>query len=316
VLAGRRLALSGAVDLLEPHLTRLFGFAVSRGEAPPSAEDFIVTIERGAVQSESPREPQIEMILDRLVWGQLREGALELCDARSSIRVDYERRTLSVVVADDGAASRYVLGHHMFPIGLGELLRSTGTYWVHAGAIVRDGRAVLLVGDSGAGKSTFSYQAIRSGLRCIADDAVLISSGPDGSFLCHPFYREFSLDPDLLSAADRPRAARVEPTPRGDRFRVELLDEQYCDFAPIEAIAVITQGALPSRVTACSAAAAIAALAAQNRFLMVHPALADAHLRCLARLTLRCRPAILTVARDVLELPERVRELLDRLLTP
>jgi hypothetical protein len=45
---------------------------------------------------------------------------------------------------------------------------------VHAGAVVWDGRAVLLVGQSTAGKSTLCYACLRAGLQLLAEDVVYV----------------------------------------------------------------------------------------------------------------------------------------------
>jgi hypothetical protein len=45
---------------------------------------------------------------------------------------------------------------------------------VHAGAIVREGRAALLVGPSTAGKSTLCYACARAGLTLLAEDVVYV----------------------------------------------------------------------------------------------------------------------------------------------
>jgi hypothetical protein len=49
---------------------------------------------------------------------------------------------------------------------------------VHAGAIVRDKRAIMLVGPSGTGKSSLCYAAVRAGFRLLAEDVVYV--GLDG----------------------------------------------------------------------------------------------------------------------------------------
>jgi hypothetical protein len=43
---------------------------------------------------------------------------------------------------------------------------------LHAACVVRNGRAALLCGDSGAGKSSLSYACVRRGWTLVADDAV------------------------------------------------------------------------------------------------------------------------------------------------
>ena len=57
------------------------------------------------------------------------------------------------------------------------LERATGGLALHAGLIVRDGRALLLPGTSGSGKSTLALWLGRHGWQCLADEVVFIPTG-------------------------------------------------------------------------------------------------------------------------------------------
>jgi hypothetical protein len=61
-----------------------------------------------------------------------------------------------------------------------ELLALSMVAWhdrtpLHAGAVVRNGRAVLLAGQSLAGKSTLCYACLRAGFQLLAEDVVYVS---------------------------------------------------------------------------------------------------------------------------------------------
>lgn len=59
--------------------------------------------------------------------------------------------------------------------GLLKLLRPLGLYILHAaGVVAPDGTALLIVGESGCGKSTSTLGLIRQGWRYLSDDAVLL----------------------------------------------------------------------------------------------------------------------------------------------
>lgn len=49
---------------------------------------------------------------------------------------------------------------------------------VHAGAIARGGRALLLAGPSGLGKSSLTYAAMKAGFKVLADDAIYVQRDP------------------------------------------------------------------------------------------------------------------------------------------
>ncbi len=50
---------------------------------------------------------------------------------------------------------------------------------IHAGAVVRDGHAILLAGKSKAGKSTLCYACAQSGFDLLAEDVIYIQRQPD-----------------------------------------------------------------------------------------------------------------------------------------
>jgi len=56
----------------------------------------------------------------------------------------------------------------------------------HASAVSRDGRAVLILGASGAGKSRLALQLLAFGADFLADDAVMISATAEGVMLSCP----------------------------------------------------------------------------------------------------------------------------------
>jgi hypothetical protein len=60
------------------------------------------------------------------------------------------------------------------------LLARHDRFILHGAAIVRDGRALLLLGASGAGKSTLAVSALEAGWLALADDVVIVHAGGDG----------------------------------------------------------------------------------------------------------------------------------------
>jgi hypothetical protein len=77
----------------------------------------------------------------------------------------------------------YLLG----PV-LGFALRRRGVLALHASAVIIDGRAVALVGWSGAGKSTTAAAFAAAGDAVLADDVVALRQ-VDGTVMAYPSYR-------------------------------------------------------------------------------------------------------------------------------
>jgi hypothetical protein len=77
---------------------------------------------------------------------------------------------------------------------MGVVLRLRGTVCLHASAVAVDGRAVALVGDSGAGKSTTAAAFAQRGHPVLTDD-VLALVWRDGAFWVQPAYPRIRLWP-------------------------------------------------------------------------------------------------------------------------
>ena len=74
---------------------------------------------------------------------------------------------------------RFVYYHVVEPLLL-DLLKRVGVLVWHGAAVAKDGRAVLLSGVSGSGKSTTTLNLLQLGYRFIADDVVLLRAGKNG----------------------------------------------------------------------------------------------------------------------------------------
>jgi hypothetical protein len=57
-------------------------------------------------------------------------------------------------------------------------LATRGVQLVHAGAVGRNGRGVMVVGPAGAGKTTTTLAGVAAGMDNVGDDRILLSSGP------------------------------------------------------------------------------------------------------------------------------------------
>ena len=71
-----------------------------------------------------------------------------------------------------------------------------------AAALDRDGKALILFGAAGAGKTTLSARAAAGGIRSLGDDQVIVDASP----VCWPFPRRMRLYPDLKVTAPEAHA--------------------------------------------------------------------------------------------------------------
>jgi hypothetical protein len=65
---------------------------------------------------------------------------------------------------------------------LAPLLRRHGYYLLHAFAVVKGGRSILLVGPSGSGKTTTGLHLLEQGWQLLANDVVLLEARADGVY--------------------------------------------------------------------------------------------------------------------------------------
>lgn len=72
------------------------------------------------------------------------------------------------------------LASFFFLLPLSELLSSRGLYTIHAAALERNGRGVLIPADSGGGKTTCCVSLMRAGYRCLSDDKPFLRDNGHG----------------------------------------------------------------------------------------------------------------------------------------
>jgi hypothetical protein len=88
-----------------------------------------------------------------------------------------------VIDAAQGRAEGYLIRHqampaslieYLFHLTLIELLRCRGLYTIHATALEKHGKGILIPGNSGRGKTTSFISLLRAGYRYLSDDHPLI----------------------------------------------------------------------------------------------------------------------------------------------
>lgn len=123
------------------------------------------------------------------------------------------------------------------PFMLGSLLAPHDRFVIHAGAIQRDGEAILVLGGSGLGKSTLVLGALRDGWNVLSDDLVLIRSDPSGPVVTG-IPRTLTVPGELASAEES--FWRIDNDPRA---RVRLPFEGWDRaWRPITSLIVVGHG--------------------------------------------------------------------------
>lgn len=113
---------------------------------------------------------------------------INIADPDNYSIVNLESLTTQVVLTRGALRHRSYVDY--FLLGSSPLSHIATRYTtpVHAGCVARNGRGVLLCGESGAGKSSLSYACARAGWSYVTDDASLLLNDEDGRLVtgnCH-----------------------------------------------------------------------------------------------------------------------------------
>lgn len=177
-----------------------------------------------------------------------------------------ENQATAVLWIDDECA--LPLWEHTSP------LRTAARWWssvagaamVHAGAVADSERSVLLVGDSGAGKSTTAMACRGSGLDILGDDFCIVEPPTDSTPpLAHAMYRLAKLDERALDLLPHEREHIVGTAWRGKK----LIDLAITEQAPRPIVAichVVQDQTAPTRATKLSRAQTLRAVAPSTMF--------------------------------------------------
>ncbi len=115
---------------------------------------------------------------------------------RFDVRLDEDR--ISGVMAREAIAT-YGVFEDMILIALAPLLRRRGYYAIHAFAAAVEGRALLILGDTGAGKTTTGISLLARGAKLVANDSPLLRQGADGGLHLYAYPGLLSAYPDSIA---------------------------------------------------------------------------------------------------------------------
>ncbi len=112
--------------------------------------------------------------------------AFAAAEKRPCASEHFEPHPLGFLLNDDNGHAEFTVRSRSGTLSSETLLEAlvlTALSWtffigVHAACVMRDGRSVILCGDSHAGKSTLAYACTRSGWTFVSDNAVYWSAAP------------------------------------------------------------------------------------------------------------------------------------------
>jgi hypothetical protein len=182
--------LSGAEGRRAVALERLLG------RMPISHASPKLTIQYLAEGPELPARPPDARTLQIELWFE-GEGLLARERSGISAEVSGDEVWFGGASLDPTAAL-----HRLVQVVLTHALFRCDRFVLHAGAIEQEGRAWLLLGGSGMGKSTLAFAALNAAWRVLSDDIVILRRSEQGFEVAGLIARPFVVPRELLEALE------------------------------------------------------------------------------------------------------------------
>lgn len=248
-----------------------------------------------------------ESLSGKVGYDDARHELVVVYGGHGSARCDVDASAATIAVEADYPASAWVATRPLLTLCLFELLKHRGLFALHAGAAARSGEAVVLSGQSGAGKSTTTLSLLLAGWSFLGDDALFLR---DGMVLGFP--DEIDASPatfDLL-----PSLGRSQDWPTLVGYPKHQLGPEALRPGSTTMLAAPSAVVLPT----VGEAHALEEVGADEVLLELVPnvlltdvAVAQLQLDALADLVARCRRFRLTLGPDIASIPDVLRRALD-----
>jgi hypothetical protein len=297
------------VDLLAPRLRRFVAMP-----AAPAAITFHYAI-GSAAEVDEPIPPTARPVYETT------QGEVSFEDESDRLFMHYPGRVRSIanlatgvvhtVLAGRNPDDGWVASHPFFTLGLLEQLKRFGLYGLHAALLAHHGRAVIVAGTSGAGKSTVSLSLLRAGWAFGGDDICFTAPGLGGPRIL-AFPDELDVSDDTIAFFPELAPLRERP-PRPDARKWPLLPEEVY---PVDFVDACAPGILlfpriahtdRSRVEEMGAAEALMELV--PNVLLTDVLRSQLHLDALGDLVRRSHCFRLHTGRDFDDLPRLLQSL-------
>lgn len=179
----------------------------------------------------------------------------------SSLAVDIVPNK-TIIVRPQPGLSQVTIDHFLSDQVWPRLLAHEGSFIIHAGAVRVNGGAILLMGESGRGKSTLSASFDRSGVRLLGDDAMVIEATEDGPCV-RAVYPSLRLFPDSIEAVipGEVTAGPMAHYSSKERIDVAVSPDVGPRSLPILAMFAIAEAAEDDRVTITNVSLAASCMA-------------------------------------------------------
>lgn len=206
-------------------------------------------------------------------------------------------------------ADLWLLSRPFLTLPLIESLKRRGLYSLHAAAGSIDGGGILVAGTSGAGKTTLTLALGAAGFALLSDDMVFLSG--DGALTARAFPDEVDVTDDTLGMfPELSERAYERPGWPKKQLPIDAVGPVAMSCRPALLVLAQLGRERTSRLEPIGADAALVELS--PNVLLTEAGSSQRHLAALGELVRSTRCYALELGRDVLELPERLRALLEQ----
>lgn len=212
---GLSLAVEGDARAVAAAMELLVGLPPDPGEGEPD-----ILVRMRPVQPR-PRPAGARRFYQGIIDCHEEGEGLVVTDGASQAHVLAGGRRIEVDVADQSLRDGYLFAHVLLLVSLVLALRWHGLFHIHSGALVApDGRAILVAGGAGAGKSTLTLALLEAGCAYLGDEAVFLSARP-GQPAVQALPRPFHVAPRTAAAFPRVAALLSDLLPSGEKRRLD-----------------------------------------------------------------------------------------------
>jgi len=168
---------------------------------------------------------------------------LTYLDGAIRVEISYAERKIKAQVEKITFRYRAALGNWLLTLPFAELVKEYHYYFMHSAALVKEGRALLLAGKSGQGKTTLALALLKMGWHYISDDEVylFVDNGfyiRGGSIKAKLTSRTWEMFSDILGAPEKYRGKRLIDLESAfpDRVLTKARVANLCIIAPAQTI--------------------------------------------------------------------------------
>jgi hypothetical protein len=314
-IAGLRLVLEGGDSVGSLKVRALWQDLFAPGAAFNGVKPVAVTaMSRAAGARSALCPPETAATVMSSTETSLRTAGGTYWLSRRGVTCEITRDRLKIETSPEFWAGTLFQQRDMFLVTMSILLRLHHIYGFHGNGLEKDGAGILVIGDSGAGKTTLTLSLIRNGWRFLADDAIgLVASS--GRVEARALRLGFSFTPDAMRRLENLGLFRPGAQPLGTGKLLcmpgDELSKRYQPSCVPEALFFCEVGRQErTELRPLTKTAALGLCMRQAVGLAIDPELTQAHMDLLRDLVEQSTPFTVISGKDVLEQPDRVSDLI------